>query len=129
MLADTPSRGDSARESGLPPRSTPKNYLTAWLLVMLKDSNLHGYEIMRALKERFDVIADPGTVYRCLRLLERDGNISSWWAPAEQGPARRVYALTPEGRSALEVWSYALGQYRSSLDAFFTLYEGGRDSS
>ena len=36
-------------DAGLPPRGTPKNYLMAWLLVMLKDLNLHGYEIMKAL--------------------------------------------------------------------------------
>jgi archaellum component FlaG (FlaF/FlaG flagellin family) len=36
----------------------------AWLLVMLKDLNLHGYEIMKALKENFAVVSDPGTVYR-----------------------------------------------------------------
>ena len=42
-------------DAGLPPRGTPKNYLMAWLLVMLKDLNLHGYEIMKALKENFAV--------------------------------------------------------------------------
>lgn|GEM_PF-491478 len=119
--------GVTMKESGLPPRSTPKNYLVAWLLVMLKDRNLHGYEIMKALKERFDVIADPGTVYRTLRQLERDGFISSWWDPKEQGPARRVYALTETGAQALRLWGEALGQYRTNLDAFFTLYASGED--
>ena len=112
------------KEAGLPPKGTPKNYLTAWLLVMLKDHNLHGYEIMKELKAKFDVIADPGTVYRALRQLERDGYISSWWDPKDQGPARRIYTLTEEGHEALLLWSAALQQYRSSLDAFFTLYAG-----
>ncbi|HET9096948.1 MAG TPA: helix-turn-helix transcriptional regulator [Candidatus Baltobacteraceae bacterium] len=96
----------------------------AWLLVMLKEQNLHGYEIMKELKARFDVISDPGTVYRALRQLERDGYISSWWDPKEQGPARRIYTLTEEGRQALILWSVALEQYRSNLDAFFNLYSG-----
>jgi PadR family transcriptional regulator PadR len=94
----------------------------AWLLVMLKERDLHGYEIMKALKERFDVISDPGTVYRALRQLEREGYISSWWDPKEQGPARRVYTLTAAGTNALGLWSTALEQYRSNLDAFFDLY-------
>jgi poly-beta-hydroxybutyrate-responsive repressor len=110
------------KESGLPPKGTPKNYLMAWLLVMLKERDLHGYEIMKALKERFDVITDPGTVYRALRQLEREGYISSWWDPKEQGPARRVYTLTAAGTNALGLWSTALEQYRSNLDAFFDLY-------
>jgi len=111
-------------DAGLPPRGTPKNYLMAWLLVMLKDLNLHGYEIMKALKENFAVVSDPGTVYRALRQLERDGYISSWWDPKEQGPARRIYTLTDGGKDALALWSSALEQYRTNLDAFFSLYTG-----
>lgn len=112
------------KNGGLPPRGTPKNYLMAWLLVMLKDYNLHGYEIMKKLKAQFDVISDPGTVYRALRQLERDGYISSSWDPKEQGPARRVYTLTDAGTDALALWSLALEQYRSNLDSFFNLYTG-----
>lgn len=110
------------RESGMPPKGTPKNYLMAWLLVMLKDHNLHGYEIMKELKEKFDVITDPGTIYRALRQLERDGYISSWWDPKEQGPARRIYTVTDSGCTALELWNTALEQYRTNLDQFFHLY-------
>jgi poly-beta-hydroxybutyrate-responsive repressor len=122
MASDDPSvqRG----EAGLPPRGTPKNYLMAWLLVMLKDLNLHGYEIMRNLRDNFAVTTDPGTVYRALRQLERDGYISSWWDPKEQGPARRIYTLTDSGEQALKLWSDALDQYRQNLDAFFSLYTG-----
>ena len=115
---------DVGKEAGLPPKGTPKNYLMAWLLVMLKEHNLHGYEIMKELKAKFDVISDPGTVYRALRQLERDGYISSWWDPKDQGPARRIYTLTEEGNQALALWSVALEQYRSNLDAFFNLYSG-----
>jgi len=110
------------RESGLPPRGMPKNYLMAWLLVMLKDYNLHGYEIMKDLKEKFDVVTDPATVYRALRQLERDGYISSWWDPKEQGPARRIYTITDSGCTALRQWNIALEQYRLNLDQFFDLY-------
>ncbi len=111
-------------EAGLPPRGTPKNYLMAWLLVMLKDLNLHGYEIMTALRDNFAITTDPGTVYRALRQLERDGYISSRWSAQDQGPARRVYTLTGAGTDALKLWSAALEQYRTNLDAFFSLYTG-----
>lgn len=110
-------------ECGLPPKGTPKNYLMAWLLVMLAEKNLHGYEITKDLNEKFEVITDAGTVYRALRQLERDGSISSWWNPTEQGPPRRLYALTPHGSAALRRWSEALEQYRSNLETFFTLYQ------
>jgi PadR family transcriptional regulator PadR len=112
------------KDAGRPPKGTPKNYLMAWLLVMLKGYNLHGYEIMKELKERFDVISDPGTVYRALRQLERDGYIASWWDAKEPGPARRIYTLTDTGSEALKLWSSALEAYRANLDAFFNLYTG-----
>jgi PadR family transcriptional regulator PadR len=118
-----------ANESGLPPKGTPKNYLMAWLLVMLAERDLHGYEIAKELNERFEVITDAGSVYRALRQLERDGYISSWWNPSGQGPARRFYALTPSGKTALRAWSEALDQYRSNLETFFRLYERRRDPS
>jgi PadR family transcriptional regulator PadR len=110
-------------EGGLPPKGTPKNYLMAWLLVMLAEKSLHGYEITKELNEKFEVITDAGTVYRALRQLERDGHISSWWNPTEQGPPRRLYALTRSGDVALRRWSEALDQYRANLETFFALYE------
>ena len=112
------------KEGGLPPKGTPKNYLMAWMLVMLKEHDLHGYEIIKELKIKFDVIADSGTVYRALRQLEREGYISSWWDPKDQGAARRIYTLTGEGHQALVLWRSALEQYRTNLDAFFHLYSG-----
>jgi PadR family transcriptional regulator PadR len=114
----------SEADVGLFPRETPKNYLMAWLLVMLKDLNRHGYEIMKALKGNVVVVSDAATVYRALRQLERDGYVTSWWDAKTQGPARRIYALTETGNDVLKMWSAALELHRTSLDAFFSLYTG-----
>jgi PadR family transcriptional regulator, regulatory protein PadR len=118
---------DRAVADQLLPRSTPKNYLVAWLLVMLKDRHLHGYEIMKELREKFDVVSDPGTIYRALRQLERKGYVASRWDPNDQGPARRVYSVTDSGRAALQLWGLALEQYRTNLDQFFLMYESKRE--
>ena len=112
-------------DAGLPPRGTPKNYLAAWLLVMLKRSHLHGYEIMKELREEFGIACDPGTLYRTLRQLEGNELIASHWDAHDQGPARRVYELTDRGRAALERWNVTLHEYRSNLDAFFRVYAAG----
>ena len=110
-------------EAGLPPRGTPKNYLAAWLLVMLKRSHLHGYEIMKELREEFGIACDPGTLYRTLRQLEASALIASHWDAHDQGPARRVYELTELGGTALDRWNVALLEYRANLDAFFRVYQ------
>lgn len=112
-----------AADAGLPPRGTPKNYLIAWLLVMLKRSHLHGYEIMKELREEFGINCDPGSLYRTLRALEAAEMIRSHWDAHDQGPARRVYELTDKGSHTLAAWGDALHEYRTSLDAFFRIYE------
>jgi poly-beta-hydroxybutyrate-responsive repressor len=107
----------------------PKNYLMAWVLVMLKERNLHGYEIMKTLKARFDVDSGKGAVYRALRQLEEQGYIASWWDPQEVRPARRMYILTQHGRAALMEWGSALQEHRANLDAFFSMYDGELDTA
>jgi poly-beta-hydroxybutyrate-responsive repressor len=111
-------------DHGFPPRGTPKNYLIAWLLVMLKRSHLHGYEILKELRDVYGLTCDHGSVYRTLRQLEAEGQIRSHWDAHDAGPARRVYELTDAGSAALVAWSDALGEYRASLEKFFHVYHG-----
>jgi len=110
-------------DHGLPPRATPKNYLVAWLLVMLKRSHLHGYEIVKELRDEFGIACEHANVYRSLRQLEAGGYIRSHWSAADDvGPAKRIYELTHAGDGALREWSDALGEYRASLEKFFHMY-------
>jgi PadR family transcriptional regulator, regulatory protein PadR len=88
-------------DPGLPPRATPKNFLVAWLLVLLRRSQLHGYEIMKELTDEFGIACDHGALYRTLRQLEAGALIRSHWVTADLGPARRVYELTEAGNEAL----------------------------
>jgi poly-beta-hydroxybutyrate-responsive repressor len=112
-------------DHGLPPRATPKNFLVAWLLVLLRRSHLHGYEILKELHEEFGIACDHSALYRTLHQLEAGGMIRSHWVDAEDaGAARRVYELTDGGHRALITWSDALGEYRASLEKFFHLYHG-----
>lgn len=128
-LAREPLTAVSSGDSGLPPKGTPKNYLMAWLLVMLTEQNLHGYEIAKELSAKFNVVVDIGAVYRALRQLERDGYISSWWDPKQQGAPRRFYTLTDAGAVALEMWNEVLTNYRANLETFFTMYGNSREAT
>jgi DNA-binding PadR family transcriptional regulator len=67
----------------------------------------HGYELARQLAESTDrqSLAAYGTLYRALARLEEMGMLTSRWenpalARKENRPARRLYALTKNGRSA-----------------------------
>ncbi len=64
----------------------------AW---MAKELAEHGYEI------------SPGTLYPTLHRLEAEGLLTSGKA-VEDGHARRVYKITPDGRKALRRMRKAL---------------------
>ena len=68
------------------------------ILDLLKDKPSHGYEIIRALEERFHGFYTPsaGSVYPTLQLLEDMGYVSS----SEQD-GKKIYTITGEGKNFL----------------------------
>jgi len=67
---------------------------------------------------------NPGTFYRTLRQMEKDGMVSSNWDTSEGGPARRVYSITDAGEAYLNYWARSLHQYQRMMDTFFRIYTG-----
>jgi PadR family transcriptional regulator len=97
------------------------------VLLVLRDSPGHGYELLEKLKtlmpgERVDM----GNLYRILRSLEREKLVSSTWDDVSPGPAKRVYAITGQGREVLALWVNAFTKARQQIDAFVTRYEAQR---
>lgn len=80
------------------------------VLALLAESRSHGYELVDQIGSlAADLVCiDPGSMYRMLRGLEQQGLVSSSWETAEAGPSRRVYAITDQGREALELMAQAL---------------------
>jgi DNA-binding PadR family transcriptional regulator len=68
------------------------------ILDLLKDKPAHGYEVIRALEDRFGGFysPSPGAVYPTLQMLEDMGYVS-----AEQQEGRKVYQITDAGRQYL----------------------------
>lgn len=102
----------------------PKNFLIPYLLLLLREWNAHGYQLLQRLVAFGFAALDPGTVYRTLRQLEKDGLVSSSWDTSHDGPARRIYTITDAGLAFLQTWASSLEQYRATLDKFFDLYLG-----
>jgi PadR family transcriptional regulator, regulatory protein PadR len=103
---------------------SPRNLLVPYLLLALSYYRAHGYLLQQYLRTLGVFGVDITTIYRTLRQMERQGLVDSAWDTEAQGPARRVYSLTPGGKLFLESWAAALGQYREVLDRFFRMYQG-----
>ena len=77
----------------------PLRPLIFQILLLLNESEMHGYGIMQAINERAgrNVILGPGTLYRTLKELRDEGLIEESPAADER---RRVYKLSEEGDRA-----------------------------
>ena len=80
------------------------------ILQLLEEKPRHGYEIIKALEERFGGMYSPsaGTVYPTLTLLEDLGYAT---VTVEEG-GKKIYSITDEGRAYL-------AQNRSAVDDIF----------
>ncbi len=102
----------------------PRNWLVPVILLTLREWSSYGYELMeRTAAFGFEAM-NPGTLYRTLRQMEKDGVVESKWETSRGGPARRMYTITDAGEAYLDFWADALEQYRRNMDTFFSLYTG-----
>ena len=88
------------------------------VMAVLANEPLHGYVIVQRLAG-MDMFRDHGPditgVYRLLKSMEKKGFVTSTWQLAASGPAKRRYALTPEGRTCLGRWITTLRTYRDAV--------------
>jgi poly-beta-hydroxybutyrate-responsive repressor len=124
---------EEERKQGGNPRSMegygidvrPKNWLMPVILVTLKEWNSYGYKLMEQAAAFGYGTLNPGTLYRTLRNMEKNGHVKSEWDTSNGGgPARRVYSITDAGEAYLDFWAVSLEQYQRNIDAFFRIYTG-----
>jgi poly-beta-hydroxybutyrate-responsive repressor len=99
-----------------------RNWCVPVILLMLRQWNSYGYELMAKLAVFGLQAMNPGTFYRTLRQMEKDGMVSSTWDISVTGPARRVYSITQAGEAHLKFWAESLDQYQKMMTVFFDLY-------
>lgn len=109
-------------------QAQPRNWLQPFLLLTLDRWQAHGYELIRQMAVFGFEAIDPGSVYRTLRQLEKEGLVRSDWDTSRAGPARRVYSLSGAGRAYLDVWAMSLRGYQAMLDQFFEQYPGAGET-
>lgn len=120
--AEAPPAGPPLPGFGLP--APPRDLITAYLLLLLRNWSMHGYQLMQQLMLFGYQPTDPGSIYRQLRQLEKQGFIQSNWETGGAGPARRTYTLTDTGQTFLNSWAAAIENYQKTLKFWTDLYSG-----
>ncbi len=81
-----------------------RGHVDTIILNSLEERDRYGYEILDIISDlsegRYE-IKQP-TLYSCLKRLEKQGFISSYFGDETQGGRRRYYRLTEKGRATLE---------------------------
>ena len=92
------------------------------VLLLLKQQDGYGYELIERLRELGVSDTDPGGLYRVLRAMEREDLVLSRWFPSEKGPARRRYSLTNEGEEVLRRSAASMVDQRRTLGDLLNRY-------
>jgi PadR family transcriptional regulator PadR len=77
-----------------------KGILEYCILSVLSKNSCYASDIIKELKEA-KVIVVEGTLYPLLTRQKNGGLLSYRWEESQQGPPRKYYELTPEGRDYL----------------------------
>ena len=89
--------------SRLMPHGMKIGAVSLWLLLLLSERPMYGYEVIRELEKRFSGYWKPkaGTIYPALEKLEKNHMLTSRVEFREEAPDRKHYALRDAGRSEL----------------------------
>jgi DNA-binding PadR family transcriptional regulator len=85
----------------------------------------YGYSLRQALVEG-GMPMEEGTLYPLLRRLESQGLLASEWQVSD-GPPRRYYQLSPEGRQLLVELMQAWRSLAASMDKILKENENGSE--
>ena len=78
-----------------------KGILEYCILSVLSRNSCYASDIIKELKEA-KVIVVEGTLYPLLTRQKNAGLLSYRWEESQQGPPRKYYELTPEGKEYLK---------------------------
>jgi PadR family transcriptional regulator, regulatory protein PadR len=82
-----------------------KGVLELCILTALAEKERYGYELVKTLVAVPGLGVTEGTLYPLLSRLRVQGYISARLEESSEGPARKYYALTPEGTKVMAAMS------------------------
>jgi PadR family transcriptional regulator len=91
------------------------------VMALIQQTPRYAFEMIEALG-RTGLLTTEGTLYPLLSRLRRDGLVKTEWRESTDGPPRRYYELTAEGRRALAAFKNEWTTFRGAVDAI--LQEG-----
>ena len=92
-----------------------KGMLVYCVLLLCKEGKVYSSEIITQLRDA-ELIVVEGTLYPLLNRLAKDGVLAYEWQESEQGPPRKYYWLTDEGKKLLVNLRHTYKRLHSSIN-------------
>ena len=86
------------------------------VMALIRDVPRYGFDLVRELSEAEGLLTSEGTIYPLLSRLRKEGLVTTSWQESESGPPRRYYALTTDGRAALDRFVQDWSRFRDGVD-------------
>lgn len=94
----------------------PRRFVYPVVLLLVAEEPMHGYRLVRCLRDLCYGPVNRPNVYRALADLEHDRLVESWEEQPAAGSMRHVYGITAAGRSQLAAWMEVVDGERDVLD-------------
>jgi PadR family transcriptional regulator PadR len=93
-----------------------KGVLVYCVLLLCKEGKVYSSQIINRLRQT-ELIVVEGTLYPLLNRLARDGVLGYEWRESEQGPPRKYYWLTDDGKVLLKTLQKTYHRLHVSIKA------------
>lgn len=97
-----------------------KGVLDLAVLAVVAREDGYGYDVVRRLRAAGLEDVGEASVYGTLRRLFASGALSSYVVPSDEGPHRKYYGITKEGRAVLARQTKTWRGFAATMDALVT---------
>ncbi|MCS4486082.1 PadR family transcriptional regulator [Staphylococcus americanisciuri] len=93
-----------------------KGALEMIVLLIIKREAQYGYSLVQNISRHMTIA--EGTVYPILRRLVKEGSLSTYYQPSNEGPARKYYQMTEVGNERLKELRQQWEQFSDIVSIF-----------
>ena len=93
-----------------------KGVLEICVLTLISKKDMYGYEIVQNISKVIEV--NEGTIYPILRRLTKEEYFETYILESNEGPARKYYKITDEGRENLDRLKNEWNEFVGAVNTF-----------
>ncbi|MDR0627888.1 MAG: PadR family transcriptional regulator [Bifidobacteriaceae bacterium] len=101
-----------------------KGLLDLAVLAVLDREDGYGYDVVRRLRKAGLEQVAEASVYGTLRRLYQAGALTSYVVPSEEGPYRKYYGMTAQGRQSVKAQKREWQHLTETIDTILVNGEG-----